>query len=200
MNGTKPRSRVFASVPKSIWPPSLDLQGAFICRNNASEISPYLHLSGRIKQTADTKCRANHAYAMLLVLRSGIQGGMSARAMRPASSVDRHQSLLGVKQFDAANALQPYNGRGPPAAYVGTITAATWESGFEEKGWAWGDRIILGLIVPGMHRTSLWQSPPRGPAAGEVEPETAVGIVLIDTETLAVPISGLCSLLSWAAC
>lgn len=48
----------------------------------------------------------------LLVLRSGIQGDMSARAIRaplvPASSVDRHLYVPGVKQLDAANALQPY--------------------------------------------------------------------------------------------
>lgn len=47
-----------------------------------------------------------------LALRSGNQGDMSARAMRaplvPASSVDRHLYVLGVKQLDAANALQPY--------------------------------------------------------------------------------------------
>lgn len=91
------------------------------------------------------------------VLRSGIQGHMSARAMRaplaPASSVDRHLYLLGVEQFDTANALQPYS-RGRPAAYVDTVTAATCESGFEGNGWVWGDRIILGLIIPGVHRNS----------------------------------------------
>lgn len=52
----------------------------------------------------------------LLVLRSGIQGDMSARVIRaplvPASSVDRHLYVPGVKKLDAANALQPYTAMG----------------------------------------------------------------------------------------
>lgn len=36
-----------------------------------------------------------------------------------------------------------------------TVTAAICESGFEGNGWVWGDRIILGLIIPGVvHRNS----------------------------------------------
>lgn len=150
----KPRSRVRFGAESRFGPQSFDLQGAFICRNNASEISPYLHLSGRIKQTAEAQCRANHAYAMLLVLRSAIQGDMSARAMRPASSVDRHHSLLGVKQFDAANALQPYVAVDHQLLTWVQSRQQPVESGFEETGWVWGGRIILGLIVPGVHRTS----------------------------------------------
>ncbi|KAI7780139.1 hypothetical protein LA080_016328 [Diaporthe eres] len=96
----------------------------------------------------------------LLVLRSGIQGDMSARAIRaplvPASSVDRHLYVPGVKQLDAANALQPY-------------TAMDYQ--------------LLTWVRPPCAPQPR-PSPPCRLATGEVELDTAVGIVLIETRNV----------------
>lgn len=104
--GCSPRCR------NSIWPPSCDLQGASLCRINASEVSSYLHSSWKDQTDSRYQMQGEPRLCQPLVLRSGIQGRMSARAMRaplaPASPVDRHLCLLGVEQFDTANALQPY--------------------------------------------------------------------------------------------
>jgi hypothetical protein len=64
---TNLRFTVFASVPSPNMAPTYDLEWGFLCRDNASEISSYLHSSGRIKQTAVAKCRANYAYARHLI-------------------------------------------------------------------------------------------------------------------------------------
>lgn len=66
VNATKLRSRLLPSVPKVDLAPILWPRRGCLCRNNASEVSSCLHSCGRIKQTAATKCRANHAYASSL--------------------------------------------------------------------------------------------------------------------------------------
>lgn len=112
VNATKLRSRLLPSVPKVDLAPILWPRRGCLCRNNASKVSSCLHMCGRIKQTAATKCRANHAYASSLfsavAFRAICQQGAIRAPLVPASSVDRHLYVLGVKQLDAANALQPY--------------------------------------------------------------------------------------------
>lgn len=149
--GCSPRCR------NSIWPPACDLQGPFLCRINASEVSSYLHPSRRIKQTADTKCRANHAYAShsfsAVAFRAICQQGLCGLHWHR-----HHLSIDTCAYLESSNSIRQmhssHTGRGRPAAYVDTVTAAICESGFEGNGWVWGDRIILGLIIPGVHRNS----------------------------------------------
>lgn len=159
-------------MPRSIWPPSYDLEQGLFCRNNASEISSCLHPPGRIKRTTATKCKANHAYARHSSARWHSGRYVSKGSAGPvvlASSIDRHPYASGFKYFDTANALRPN---------TATDEQLLTRVRPQQQSVSWGSRGLVGLPQA--------KSP-------------ATGIVLIETWAFAMPISGLCSLPSWAA-
>lgn len=173
----------------------------FLCRNNVSEISSYLHSSGRIKQTAVAKCRANPHLCQTLDLCSGIQGSMSARAMRVLmasvlvlSLIDSCVRIWSQAIWCGRCAPPPIYSCGRLAAYEITATAAICELGFEDNGNDWVDRMILGLTTLGMHRNS-GHRPPWCNRRGRARACRAA-ILLVRPATVAMPINLLAELLN----
>lgn len=177
LNETNLRFLLLASVPRPIWPPpttSNGLSSAGITRQRSPHTCICLEGSnrqrlpnaGRTTLMPDT--RSPQWYSGQHVSK-GYAGPIGVGIIS-----DRHMYVLGPKQFVAADALQPYTAMDGQLLTTSRSRqqSVSWDSRITAERLGWGNRIILGLVILGMHRNSGRR---HLGATGEFELETAGG-------------------------